>query len=122
MAGNVDKEIDFGDLDFGLDDFKTRKRILLEDDPKLKAFLEARKKSRLRGQDKTETNFWVCLVFQSWDQKQEFLRQIEDLPTKYGMYVDGEAFAERVGIKVSPNKEKKHVSRVFFELAQRTLK
>lgn len=51
-------------------------------------------------------NFWVCLVFDDWDQKQESLGKIADLPVLYGMYADGEAFAEKVGLQVTPSAKK----------------
>ena len=95
---------------------------VLEDNPKLQKFIEARQKSRERGKDKNELNFWVCLVFQSYDQKHEFLKQLpEGLSVKYGMYVDGEAFAETVGDGVTPNNQKPHESKLDNTLKERAL-
>jgi hypothetical protein len=79
---------------------------MAEDNPKLAKFIAAREASRARGADKGEVNFWVCLVFQSWEQKQEFLKQVPDVPTRYGMYADGEAFAAACGKPVMPNTQK----------------
>jgi hypothetical protein len=79
---------------------------LKESNPKLDEFIAAREASRERGQDKGEVNFWVCLVFQSYEQKHEFLNQVKDVPTQYGMYVDGEALARAVGLPVAPNIQK----------------
>ena len=79
---------------------------MAEDNPKLAKFIAAREVSRARGADKGEVNFWVCLVFQSWDQKQEFLKQVPDVPTRYGMYADGEAFSAAVGKPVTPSTQK----------------
>jgi hypothetical protein len=77
---------------------------VIEDRPELGAFLKARADSHARYEDKAETNFWVCLVFQSWDQKQEFLKQLGAIPTLYqGMYVDGETLAKAIGKSVTPN-------------------
>ena len=93
-----------------------------EDNPKLQKFIEAREKSRERGKDKNELNFWVCLVFQSYDQKHEFLKQLpENLQVKYGMYVDGESLAEAVGIEVNPNQQKPFESRLENALEERVL-
>ena len=95
---------------------------VLEDNPKLQKFIEAREKSRERGKDKNELNFWVCLVFQSYDQKHEFLKQLpEGLSVKYGMYVDGEAFAEAVGNSITPNSQKPHESKLDNTLKERAL-
>ena len=93
-----------------------------EDNPKLQKFIEAREKSRERGKDKNELNFWVCLVFQSYDQKHEFLKQLpENLQVKYGMYVDGESLAEAVGLEVNPNQQKPFESRLDNTLKERAL-
>ena len=78
-------------------------KILEGQSEALKKFIEMRKKSQLRGLDKAEQNFYVALVFQSWDQKQEFLKQIPTVPTLYGMYADGQTFSEAVGISITPN-------------------
>lgn len=79
---------------------------VLEDSEKLKEFIKRRQQSVERGDDKAEVNFWVCLVFQSWNQKQDFLRQIAGVCVLYGMYADGEAFAEQVGLPVIPNMQR----------------
>jgi hypothetical protein len=95
---------------------------VLEDNPKLTKFIEQRKKSRERGNDKNELNFWICLVFQSWEQKHEFLKQIPEIQVKYGMYVDGEAFADAVGMRVTPNHQKPFESRLDVALTERATK
>lgn len=69
-------------------------------------YVERRKDSIRRGDDKAEVNFWVCLVFQSWDQKQQFLKCVEHVPTLYGMYVDGQVMAEACGFAVDKNTQK----------------
>jgi hypothetical protein len=77
-----------------------------EESQKLKEFIERRKASVARGNDKAEVNFWVCLVFQSWLQKMEFLSKIADVPVLYGMYANGEVLAAKVGLPVTPNAQK----------------
>ena len=89
--------------------FPTKKEIedvFQENGEKLQKFLDARKKSKERGKDKAEVNFWACLVFQSWQQKQEFLSAISDIPSLYGMYINGETFADKFCIPITKNEEK----------------
>jgi hypothetical protein len=45
-------------------------------------------------------------VFQSYEQKHDFLNQIKDVPTQYGMYVDGETLANVIGLPVTPNTQR----------------
>ena len=52
--------------------------------------------------DKDEAEFWLCLVFQSNAQLQEFMQHIPEVPILYNAYVDGESFAEVIGKPVSP--------------------
>ena len=80
--------------------------VLDEQSTALQQFIDRRKASQSRGDDKAENNFWICLVFQSWDQKQEFLFAIQEIPVLYGMYADGQALAAAVGITVTPNTQK----------------
>jgi hypothetical protein len=62
------------------------------------------KAERQRRHDHSDVQFYACLVFQSKDQKDEFLASIsEDVPCLYGMYIDGQTFAEHVGLPVTPN-------------------
>jgi len=84
--------------------------VFEEKSEELKKFIAAREESRERGNDKMDANFWLCLVFQSWAQKVEFLKKIEGVPTLYGMYVDGQTLAGAVGIEVTPNEQKPHLS------------
>jgi len=52
--------------------------------------------------DQDEAEFWLCLVFQSNTQMQEFIAQIPEVPVLYNSYIDGETFAERVKLPVTP--------------------
>lgn len=88
-----------------------------EQSEKLREFIRRRQQSMDRGEDKAEVNFWVCLVFASWDQKQEFLTQMPDVPVLYGMYADGEAFAGRVGMPVRPSPQQPVKSMLERKLA-----
>jgi hypothetical protein len=125
MAGGWDMDVltaEYGDLvvDLGLIEAPKEQPAeidLAEDNPKLQAFIAAREKSRDRGKDKSEVNFWLCMVFQSHAQKMEFLGKYPELKTVYGMYCDGEAFAEAIGAPVTPNTQKPVANPIDKELS-----
>jgi len=76
-----------------------------EDNPELADFLRKRRRAEARMADSGELDFYLCLVFQSEKQKNEFL---DNLPGQvrvlYNMYVDGEGMALALGIEgVTPN-------------------
>jgi hypothetical protein len=83
-----------------------------EDKPELAKFLEKRRQAEKSGKDRGELSFYVCLVFQSNQQKWDFLDAIgkmKDLegkavqvPVLYGMYADGEELSKLLGIPVTP--------------------
>lgn len=98
-------------------DPETAQVKLDEQSQTLQEFIQRRKASADRGNDKAEQNFWVCLVFQSWTQKQEFLFAIKDTPVLYGMYANGEQLAARLGIQVTPNRQKEIKSPLDKKLA-----
>lgn len=106
------------------DDGKKRltKNDIAEDKPELEAFIAARKKAKERGKDKVETNFWLCLVFQSYDQKMEFLKQFPTMTPKYALYIDGELFAKTIGVDLSLNIQSPIQSRLEKELVKRTMR
>lgn len=74
-----------------------------EDAPELAAFIASRKESREAGAYNGEVNFWVCLVFQTYDQKHEFLSKFPSAKVLYGMYADGVAFSKVCGVELTPN-------------------
>lgn len=76
--------------------------VVEEKHPRLQAIIDARKNSAEKFKDRVEVNFWTCLVFQSYEQKMEFLKQVK-APVLYGMYVDGQELATELGYKVTPN-------------------
>jgi hypothetical protein len=93
-----------------------------EDNPKLAKFIEQREKSRARGKDKNELNFWVCLIFQSYDQKAEFIKSLpEGMEIKYGKYVDGEALADTLHLAITINMQKPFTSKLEEGLAKKVL-
>lgn len=74
-----------------------------EDNPRLKELLEKRRKRITVKDDAHEYDFWVCLVFQNYDQKVRFLRHFKDVPNVYGLYVDGQTLAQALGVPIRPN-------------------
>jgi hypothetical protein len=117
MAFGADKTIDAA-VTRSLEAEEKNTAVMYEDDGKLKAFLAARQKSKERGADSGEINFWLCLVFQSYKQKYEFLNQFKDMPTRYGMYIDGELFAKAVGRPVTPNAQKPFMYKIEKQLSE----
>ena len=74
-----------------------------------------------RNDDKMDIGFYLCLVFQSFEQKWEFLNALKDVPTLYGSYVDGQTLAKKLGIKVKPNTQKPFHTHVQDKLKDLTL-
>lgn len=76
-----------------------------EDNPELAAFLRERRKAEARMNDAAELDFYLCLVFQSEKQKNEFLDNLPgEVNVLYNMFVDGEGLAKAAGIEgVTPN-------------------
>lgn len=85
----------------------TGREPIQERNEALQKFIDAREKGRAKFKDKTDVNFWVCLVFQSAEQKQEFLAKISGVAIKYGMYADGQGFASACGIAIKEENKKK---------------
>lgn len=56
--------------------------------------------------DQSEAEYWLCLVFQTNLQMQEFIATMPEVPVLYNAYADGVAVAEHVGIKLTPCKRK----------------
>lgn len=57
--------------------------------------------------DAGELDFYLCVVFQSEKQKDEFLDNLpQQVGVLYNMFVDGEGLAKAIGIEgVTPNKQ-----------------
>lgn len=92
-----------------------------EDNAKLKEWIAKRKESNKRIADAQEVNFWLCLVFQSYEQKMAFLKQLPELETRYGMYVDAELFCAHVGIQIEPAEQTRIVNAPIKHLAEMSL-
>lgn len=91
---------------------------LREDNPKLKRYLEQAEQAQAGFDDRYDQSFWLCVVFQSEKQKQEFLRAIGQAD---GDYVDGQELAEACGIEITPNERKPINSPLDKGLAAMTL-
>lgn len=92
-----------------------------EDNEKLKNFLEAKQAAWDRGANLSETNYWLCLVFQSFDQKVEFLSKLGNPETIYRQYADGQTIALAMGIDITPNQERPQTVMVEKALAEMTM-
>lgn len=118
LDAEFDLDFDLEDADFDLDNLPAKGKSAdplaeieysgdLEQDcavevSALKAGFIARAKSeRLRKEKATDSEYWVCLCFQSRDQVEEFLRK-----TKWGRssdkYLDGQKVAKKIGVELSP--------------------
>ena len=89
-----------------------------EDNSKLEKFLEAKQHATERGKDILESNFWLCLVFQSYEQKIEFLSKIGDPETRYRIYADGQTIAKALGVEITPNTQKPLIVRTEKKLEE----
>ena len=68
--------------------------------------IERFKRERLKRNDTSCVEFWTCLVFQSYEQRNEFISQLKSKGISnilYDKYVDGEEFAELHGYRIEPN-------------------
>ena len=92
-----------------------------EDSEKLKNFLEAKQAAWDRGSNLQEVNYWLCLVFQSYDQKVEFLSRLGNPETLYRLYADGQTIAQAMGIDITPNHERPQTVVVEKALADMTM-
>ncbi|HNS45420.1 MAG TPA: hypothetical protein PKH37_09345 [Alphaproteobacteria bacterium] len=113
IADLKEAEIDLSTL--GFDDLvqddepkATGQEPIQEKSEALQKFIEAREKGRAKFNDNVDVNFWVCLVFQSTEQKNQFLGKIKGVDIRYGMYADGQGFASACGIEIT-NEDKKRI-------------
>jgi len=84
-----------------------------EDNPKIKEYLETKRKTAARAKDADDCGFYVCVVFQTAPQKKKFLAddRVKYVDTKYGLYLNGEDFAEIFKISIGTNEQKPRVLR-----------
>lgn len=104
------------DLIFGEPDGIDQETPVVEQSEKLKAFIDAREKAREEGKDLVDTDFWLCLVFDSKQQKQAFLAA-SGAETLYEMYASGVQIAERFGVQVPASRTKVRTVRIDKALA-----
>lgn len=83
---------------------KKRKLLTPEDVAEDSETIKRYKAERLRRLDHGDLEHYACLVFQSRDQKEEFLAIIKErVPVLYNMYIDGQTFANEYGFEVTQN-------------------
>ena len=92
-----------------------------ERSPELQRFINAREKSRAKFGDVQTVENYVCLVFQSHEQREQFMAALPAVETLFGMFVDGQEFAAAVGVKVTPNVFPPLLSRLDRTLSGMTL-
>ena len=71
----------------------------------MRAFKEAARNERQTFDDNVNPNFYICMVFQSATQREEFLNQA-GWPHDESVYVDGNAVARKMGVELTPAKVK----------------
>lgn len=68
--------------------------------------IERFKRERLKRNDSSCVEFWACLVFQSFEQRNSFLEQLKlngVTSILYDKYIDGEEFADKHGYVLDKN-------------------
>lgn len=75
---------------------------LAESNDKLRQAQEV-KKQKDKMSDHTEIHTYLVITFQSRTQKLEFMERIPDVHCIDEVFIDGETFAQSVGIEITPN-------------------
>lgn len=68
------------------------------------AFKNNSKKEKSRFESNTDSEYWVCLCFQSREQVEEFLEK-SGFGDRDEKYIDGEFVAQKLGIKLPDGPE-----------------
>ena len=116
----------------GMEDFqktaqeKVEESEMGEDSDKNKQFLDARQQMRERGEDSGDVAFHLDLVFQSYEQKLDFLKKT-GLEALYDMFIDGCEFAKKFNIEVlaapthvfSPRKPEEKLKKMALPLPEK---
>jgi len=76
-----------------------------EDSERLQIFRDAREEMKANGKDSYDVSFHVDFVFQSTEQKEDFLKKA-GLETKYGLFGNGLELAKKMGIELIASNEK----------------
>lgn len=86
------------------DSAKNACRVLKEKDEKYKRFIEARQKSHQHGENAAGVGYYFVVVCQNRAQNEEFLSVLagNGVPVEYGIFVDGVALSERIGVELPP--------------------
>lgn len=86
----------------------------------LKGFKDRAAREKKRMDLVLDSEYWVCLVFQTREQKEEFLTKAEiDMDVEGDRYVDGRVVAQKLGIELEspdPVYPDVHVDRSWKDL------
>jgi hypothetical protein len=75
------------------------------------AFKDRASAETKRMADAVDSNFWLCVAFDTRSQKDEFLEAIKAIPERDGdKYVYGPAFAKLCGIDLAPSGLRRNIS------------
>ena len=91
----------------GMDEFqKTKEEAaetsdLGEESERNQIFMDAREKARNNEEDVLDVSFHVTFVFQSTEQKKDFLEKA-GIESKYGLFANGYDLAKKMGIELIP--------------------
>lgn len=102
-----DAGIDFANLDTGIQDdaFKSSEEKAEEadnygeKDPKLQKFIDDREKAREQLEDMTDASYYLCVIFQTTQQKRDFIKAA-GLATDGELFTSGLLLAEKMGIPI----------------------
>lgn len=98
--------IDSSDFDKKTDDGALQMDDILENSKRNQEVRAAFETMEKRSVDRGDFGFMLCLTFQSYEQKMEFLSKLGNPETKYGFYADGQTIALSMGINITPNRQK----------------
>ena len=85
------------------------------------AFRDRQKAEEFRRKKATDSEYWICVCFQSREQVEEFLDK-SGWGRDDAKYVDGQKVAESIGISLTPEDSREYsklprIDKVFAELA-----
>lgn len=129
----ADSGIDFSNLGTdaeGMEDFsKTAEQSaeeseMGEDNERNQQFVDAREEARNRGEDATDVSFVLTFVFQSTEQKKDFVQKV-GLVTQYDLFANGLELARKMGVELieapknvfRPRKAEKELSEMAMAIS-----
>ena len=73
----------------------------------LSAFKSRAKDEESKKSNNTNSDFWFAVYFADEGQRNEFLKKINSMGLLNDQYINGEEFAKKLGIELTPKKIKK---------------